>query len=154
MKRFSCLSYDWCPFPYLLLVPVLHFLPRTRCHIGVLVLKAFNDLVHVQRACPVILEDHCLILDLRFQFLDLLEVTQRPIFSMYLYETERFGEGYLIKADSTEIQFCHQVLQLQNQFHGPQVTVIDILMCAHTCTQVEGFILSIFHLEMFVLAGG
>lgn len=59
-------------FPHLGLVPVLHILSRTHCHASVLVVEALDDLVHVQRACSIILEDHCLVLDLRFQLLDLL----------------------------------------------------------------------------------
>lgn len=63
------------PFPhlFLVLVPVLGFLPSAGGHVGILILDSFNNLIHVQRAFAVITYDHCLILDLRLHLLDLLQ---------------------------------------------------------------------------------
>lgn len=48
--------------------------------------------------------------------------------------TKRKSHNYLIITNSAEIQFSHQVLQLQNQINCLQVTFICILLQAHTHT--------------------
>lgn len=63
----------WCNASHLLLVPLLSLLPGASGHVGILVLHTLDDLIHVQCAFAVVRYNHCLVLDLRLQLLDLLQ---------------------------------------------------------------------------------